>query len=63
MQITTGARLHVMWAITTTIAETFITIIVTTIGIPIFAKFTTNLIAMSGMTVIIACIMRRTAAI
>ena len=51
-----------MWAITTTIAETFITIIVTTIGIPIFAKFTTNLIAIFGMTIIIACIMQGTAA-
>ena len=60
-RIITGARLHVMWAITATIAEAFITIIVTTIGIPIFEKYTTNLIAIFGMTVIIACIMRRTA--
>lgn len=51
-----------MWAITTIIEETFITIIVTTIGIPIFVKSTTDPIAISGMTVIIAYIMRRTAA-
>ena len=62
MRITTGARLHVMWAITTTIAETFATIVVTITGIPIFARFTTDPIARSVTTVIAACIMRGTAA-
>lgn len=62
MRITTGARLHVMWVITTTIAETFATIVVTITGIPIFARFTTDPIARSVTTVIAACIMRGTAA-
>ena len=62
MRITTGARLHVMWVITTTIAETFATIVVTITGIPIFARFTINPIARFVTTVIAACIMRGTAA-